>query len=144
MIAIIPSPKTLSLIKWKDEQGQEQTFHLIDRVSAKWTEFGTLLDLTPNQLAVLKQESSGNIALCWKKVMEHWLSGGGKGDYPATWEGLYSLLEDVQCSGVANKLKKAVTRSHVPTYKETADISTPNTPSMQREFTEQSSCCQIL
>ena len=40
--------------------------------------------------------------------MEHWLNGAGKDCYPPTWEGLYTLLEDAQCSQVAEELKKAV------------------------------------
>ena len=42
--------------------------------------------------------------------MEHWLSQDGSRDYPATWEGLYTLLNDVGFGTVAEKLKTAVTR----------------------------------
>ena len=42
------------------------------------------------------------------QVMDDWLTRGGSRDYPATWEGLYSLLNDLSYGNVAMKLKKAV------------------------------------
>ena len=41
------------------------------------------------------------------QVMDHWLTRGGSHDYPATWEGLYSLLNDLGYGNVAVKLKNA-------------------------------------
>ena len=40
--------------------------------------------------------------------MDDWLTRGGSRDYPATWEGLYSLLNDLGYGNVAVKLKNAV------------------------------------
>ena len=34
---------------------------------------------------------------CWKKMMKHWLDGGGEKKYPPTWEGLYDLLMNFLC-----------------------------------------------
>ena len=48
------------------------------------------------------------------KVMEHWLAEGGTPDYPATWEGLYELLEDVEYAEVAEELKRIVQAMHGP------------------------------
>lgn len=47
--------------------------------------------------------------LCWWNVMEEWLVSGGSASYPATWEGLYRLLQDseVPISTLAS-FKKAV------------------------------------
>lgn len=39
----------------------------------------------------------------------YWLNGGGKDDYPATWEDLYILLDDAELTEIARKLKDAVT-----------------------------------
>ena len=50
---------------------------------------------------------------CWKKVMKHWLDGGGEKEYPPTWEGLYNLLVDVGCCTIAKELKAAVNREDV-------------------------------
>ena len=80
----------------------------MDRVCSKWKEFGTLLGISLNTLSVWERQYRGNANMCWTKVMEHWLNGGCKHSYPPTWEGLYLLLEDVQCSQVAEELKKAL------------------------------------
>ena len=67
------------------------------------------LELTVNQLDGWESEYRGAVSRCWNKVMEHWLDEGGvTEDYPATWEGLYTLLEDVQCTQVAEELKNAL------------------------------------
>ena len=39
--------------------------------------------------------------------MDHWLNKKCE-DYPVSWQGLYSLLEDVDCSSVAKELEEAV------------------------------------
>jgi hypothetical protein len=43
--------------------------------------------------------------------MEHWLKGESD-EYPATWEGLYDLLKDVQLSTVSGELEEAVIAAH--------------------------------
>ena len=39
--------------------------------------------------------------------MEHWLTGESV-DYPPTWEGMYTMLEDAELAQVAMSLKEAV------------------------------------
>ena len=102
----------------------------MDNVSAKWYEFGMTLGLKLNKLDAWKTQYQGDAAICWNKVcgslllcalvanwllitlvcqvMDDWLTRGGSRDYPATWEGLYSLLNDLGYGNVAVKLKKAV------------------------------------
>ena len=63
-----------------------------------------LLDITDNNLDVMAQANLKDPSSCWNRVMQHWLNGG----YPVSWEGLYCLLEDVQCATVAEELRKAV------------------------------------
>ena len=101
------SLKSLELVKWK-EDGCEMAFRLVDMVSSQWREFGSRLSIEQDQLDSWEDEYRGRAARCWKKVMGHWLSVGGTHDYPATWEGLYVLLEDVEYCEVAKELKKAV------------------------------------
>lgn len=73
---------------------------------------GIQLGITLNDLEALESEHRGKVEDIWDKVMAHWLKAKGKHgcDYPNTWEGLYTLLEDTECSQVAADLKKAVTR----------------------------------
>lgn len=109
---VVPlSLKTLTLLKWRDEHGFEQTFRLVDKVSAEWMQFGLLLDIGMNQLKEWGDQHRGKASNCWKEVMEHWLERDGTCDYPATWEGVYDLLKDMSCSKVAEDVQKAVNES---------------------------------
>lgn len=76
-------------------------------VSAKWRRFGLILDLTLNQLDAMDSRYRGDAELCWNKVMEHWLKGECT-RYPPSWEGLYSLLMDMDYGEYVTILKKAV------------------------------------
>ena len=58
----------LNLLKWADEQGQEQDFRLVENVSAKWRKFGTYLGLKSNQLDALDSQYRGDANVCWNKV----------------------------------------------------------------------------
>ena len=82
----------------------------MDRVSVKWKKFGLLLDLKPNVLDGWDSHYRGKAEDCWVQVMQHWMDGGSKG-YPATWQGLYDLVEDVGYPAVAKELKEAVEKS---------------------------------
>ena len=108
--ADIPSLSSLNLLKWKSQEGQEQEFRLVNRVSAEWQGFGLLLGLGMNQLRVWRQERLGDVTMCWNLVMEHWLKGDSA-DYPPSWEGLYTLLQDMEFSTQAREMKEAVEQS---------------------------------
>lgn len=67
-----------------------------------------LLGISMSQLKAWEGENAGDQTMCWRLVMEQWLTFGGVEDYPATWEGLLILLEDVQCPAEAEELKKII------------------------------------
>ena len=100
------SLKLLRLIKWRDKSGEEQS--LINRVCSKWESFGCRLEIPQIMLDIWREECLYNLPRCWLKVMEYWLTGGETPDYPATWDGLYKLLEDVEFDDVAWQLRNAV------------------------------------
>ena len=87
-----------------------KTFSLVYKVSTKWQEFGSRLGQAPNLLKGWHKKHHGNAIQIWKEVMEHWLCSGGTQDYPATWEGLYSLLDDLRLSTVTAELRLAVSK----------------------------------
>ena len=103
-----PSLKALGLIKWMDANGHRHLFQLVNKVSTKWREFGVLLSLELDKLDGFDGHYRGNPTSCWNRVMEHWLNGGGGCDYPPTWEGLYTLLNDLELSAVAKEMENAV------------------------------------
>lgn len=97
----------MKLIKWKEEK-----FRLIDHVSSGWESFGLRLNIPYDKLEAWREECLGSAFRCWLKVMGHWLTGGGTQDYPATWEGLCLLLEDVEYSEVAERLRTIIAARH--------------------------------
>jgi len=101
------------LLKWKDERGQEQKFCLVDIISADWKRFGTLLDISRNQLRGWEMKNLGNSVPCMEDVLETWLSGECTSDYPVSWEGLYTLLKDGKKSAIADNLRNAVSKCSV-------------------------------
>lgn len=103
-----PSLKTLSLIKWKDEQGINQRFSLIKWVCVEWRDFGKQLNIAGLKLDSWEDEYNKKAEKCWKKVMNHWLKGRSCNEYPVTWEGLKVLLTDLQHPEVAELLERAV------------------------------------
>ena len=70
-------------------------------------DFGLLLGFELNQLKMWDSEYRGNAKKCWNEVMNQWLTQGGSRDYPATWEGLYTLLSDTDFPKLVQKLKNA-------------------------------------
>lgn len=96
------SIRSLYLIKWSEGE-----YRLINHVGYKWVSFGTRLGIEQGLLNAWKEECRENPLRCWIKVMDHWIASGSQ-DYEATWEGMYQLLEDVDCTEIAKKLKKVV------------------------------------
>ena len=93
--------------KWKDEAGRKQKFKLAAKVSAKWRKIGLQINLEPNSLDTFEREDR-SIERRWEKVMQEWWNGKGGELYPVTWETLYKILEDVDCSKIAEDLMTAV------------------------------------
>ena len=99
------------LIKWKDSSGEVRKFRLVNIVSSKWEAFGYRLGIA-HMLDGWREECLASAQRCWWKVMQYWLSeyqcDTNTPDYPATWEGMYEMLDDVEFSEVAKQLKEAV------------------------------------
>ena len=107
-VAIPLSINTLTLLKWKDQHGCMKKFKLITKVSSKWRDFGIRLSHELDQLEAWAEEYRGVSSRCWCRVMNYWITENDSPDYPATWSGLFLVLEDVEYSEVAAELKKAL------------------------------------
>ncbi len=110
-IALPLSLNTLNLIKWRDREGREQTFRLGVKVSSRWRDLGLRLSIEPAILNGWEDQHQRDASICWGKVMGKFITSGGTGDYPSTWEGVYQLLKDIKCGGIAGDLKEAVTHA---------------------------------
>lgn len=130
------------LIKWRDSQGCEQKFRLINNVSANWKKFGHLLGQNPNLLNAWEVECLKQADLCWCKVMGHWLNEDDPSPYPTTWIGLFTLLKDVECAEVAIRMEAALSSILPPLPPRTPPIPKPSAPSPDPEHSMNSSPSQ--
>lgn len=117
MLCICPgvplSLETLTLLKWRDGRGHQQTFSLEEMVSAEWMTFGIRVGLKMNRLKAWDTEFRGNATRCWREVMACWLAMGGTVHYPDTWEGLHTLVVDCDFSEAASALHMALGQCHL-------------------------------
>ena len=92
------------MIKWKDASGKFETFRFKTSIIHKWRDIGNLI--VPRQLLETWAKEKDAKACC-DAVLSHWLDNPPP-YYPATWEGLYELLNDSELGQVASDLKQAV------------------------------------
>ena len=102
--------KHLTLIKWKDDGGEEQLFYLIDKIAHEWRTIGGLLDLGYSKLESLAEKYRDQPKECCRAVLGLWLENPPK-DYPTTWQGLIDLLKHSKLSGVVTQLRKALSKA---------------------------------
>ena len=70
----------------------------------QWRDIGNLF--VPRQQLVVWDKEKGAKECC-EEMLNYWLDNPPH-QYPATWEGLYELLDDSELGEVASKLKCAV------------------------------------
>jgi hypothetical protein len=109
------------LIKWEDDSGVKKRFHLIDRVSNYFEDFGHMLQIEPSRLESWKRDYLGDSTKCFLKVMERWFETGSD-EYPTTWEGMYEMLEVIELLQVAQDLREAVSSAIEPSGTEVTCI----------------------
>lgn len=99
-----PNSKNLTVIKWKNNEGQIKKFRLKSSTFHKWRDIGNFV-VSRQQLEVWAKEKDAKE--CCEAVFSHWLDNPPP-EYPVTWEGLYELLDDSELSGVISELKHAL------------------------------------
>ena len=99
--------KDLTLIKWKDSQGKQHKLRIVQAICPKWRYIGNLLDISDPVLESTLSQYRGDLEECCYAVLRQWLDNGSP-DYPLTWEGLLELLDDADCSQVAEELRDAL------------------------------------
>ena len=97
-------PQHLTLIRWKDDQGQTQRFFLKDRISHRWRDIGELTGLLYPELDNISEKYRGDPSECCRTVLGRWLDNPPP-NYPTTWQGLLELLEDSQLGQVVSELR---------------------------------------
>ena len=100
----MPNSGNLTVIKWKNEKGEMKTFHLKASIIHKWREIGDhVVPLEKLEIWANEKDTEAR----FDAILLHWLNNPPP-NYPATWEGLYELLQDCELSQVALTLNQAV------------------------------------
>ena len=102
-----PNSKNLLSLKWKNtDSGKTEKFRIVSQITHKWRDLGGLLQIPWSQLECWSKDRSKDDKDCCVAVLNHWLNNPTS-DYPATWEGLYELIDDCELNEIAKTLKKA-------------------------------------
>lgn len=97
----------MTLIKWKDSKGVQQRLRITQSISNKWQEIGALLSISRAQLESWSLKYQQDNIKCCSAVLDYWLVSGCD-EYPANWEGLLELMEDMEFKVVAAHLREAI------------------------------------
>ncbi len=103
--------KRLTLLKWTDKSGQRKTLRLRDEMSPHWREAGDLLGLSIARMDGIYTHHLADVRQCCRDVLKDWIQSDSS-DYPATWGGLLSLLDDLQLHACAKSLQAAMCSPH--------------------------------
>lgn len=94
----------MTLIKWRNERGEEKEFRVKRLIFHRWKQVGDLI--VPRQLLHVWGRRKTDEESC-DAILSYWMDNPPP-DYPTTWVGLYDLLKDSELSQVATELKEAV------------------------------------
>ena len=90
--------------KWRNKRGEVEKFRVIPQILDKWKDIGSSMGISYQQLEVWEKEK--DVKDRCRAVLNHWLEGNT--EYPATWEGLYEILDDCELRQAAINLKLAI------------------------------------
>lgn len=96
-------------MKWTDKHGKAQRLKIIESVSCKWKDLGSLLGLTGPKLENAWLRFYNNTIDCCRHVFGEWIEMYDiNSQYSVTWDGVYELLCDIDHSGTAKDLKECL------------------------------------
>ena len=108
-----PSSVFLDLDKSTPNTGYLTKLGVIMKVSPEWRTIGLQFGIHYSVLDnYASKELNDNIACC-TQVFDAWIKCGGTGEYPASWEGLYKLLCDIEHRGTANEMKDDLAKDKI-------------------------------
>ena len=97
----------LTVLTWTDSDGQRHSLRLRNEMSSRWRDVGDLLEVESSHMEGIHMHRGGDVRLCCRDVFVDWLQMK-EPSYPANWEGLLLLLEDLELNKVAKTLKEAL------------------------------------
>ena len=99
-----PTLANLIVIRWRSDSGDVKKFRLKGSIVHKWKNIGNLV-VPRQELEVWGRRM--NDSECCDAMLSYWMDHPPR-HYPATWEGLYELLDDSELGQVAIELEQAV------------------------------------
>lgn len=104
-----PTLRSLTIIKWRDDQGQTQRYSVLSMISHKWRKIGTLCGLKHAQLESIWMKNLKDPEPCCIDILTKWMEDGSS-YYAVSWEGLFELLGDLELPQVITDLQNALAR----------------------------------
>ena len=102
-----PTLTNLTLIEWINEKGVKKQLRVKQAIWHLWEEIGLHLGIQMGDLKAWETIHMKDPRKCINEVLHCWLESPSE-TYPASWEGLYKLLEDIELKEVAIELKQAL------------------------------------
>ena len=105
-----PNSSHLSLLKWTDSKGFKGELRILNKVCSKWKDVASLLGFKHEEMKEIERNNFSDCKECCREILTSWVEQGrGQDQYSFTWDGIYQLLEDLECSATARRLKEAQT-----------------------------------
>ena len=87
-------------------RGKLHEISVIDKIQNRWREAGIyLLNADHTYLSRVSEENRDDYHRC-KQILAEWIKRKGTREYPSTWDGLRTLLEDLDYEEVAGELQE--------------------------------------
>ena len=105
----VPPPDlcNLTLIRWRDNQGDTKRCRVIRSIFPKWHEVGRILGMGAAELSAISLKNQKDPEPCCIDVVTKWLEDDSP-RYPLTWEGVFELLDDIDEAILASELQNAL------------------------------------
>ena len=95
----------LTLIKWQDSHGDVEELRLYDEMAPDWTTVADLVGISTGSI----KKNCREVEDCIKTAMKRWIDDAPNlTNYKCTWNGLCTLLSDMQKGAVHKRLKQAI------------------------------------
>ena len=105
----MPTLKELTTLKYT-EGGENKKVHIIKEASHKWKDIVSLISDDPNRISVLEHQHRGNVEDCLRQALIDDFINQKPEEYSHDWSGLIELLEDVNLTALAEKVKHTLLR----------------------------------
>lgn len=97
----------LQLLSWNNHGGERKTYSVAENVKHKWQNIAILLGFQVPDITSLKSEHSNDAIRCLIEIFDQWIRNAAQQSsdrYCPTWDGLLTLLYDIEEASVAKYL----------------------------------------